>query len=352
MIDFLTHLERDALWAVWTGVGLTAVMAIAVIIQRLALSADEARLRYLKHRYAPLIDRALAGDASALDALVHSPPRYRLALARMLLVPLVDDHHPARIAATRTIVRAMSLIAVADRWLRSRWWWRRSVALQALGLIQFKDRTGQIVAALDDTNGDVQNAALDALADMHDPATLPAIVGRLHDTSLQRGRRAAALAAFGPQCEGLLIDLSRADPEHRLNYAKALGICGTERSRPLLCEWTADPRVPVRAAALEALAHVGLDEQAVPVVIAALESDDVAVRTMAAGALRRWTGPGDGAARLARHLDDAWPVAISAARTLGSMGSAGRVVLKEQIARTDLAGMLARQMLWEADARA
>src|SRR5437762_2979240 len=352
MIGILTDLEQAALWAVWAGVGLAGVMAIAVIIQRLALSADEARLRHLKQHYGPLIDRALAGDAGALDALVLSPRRYRLALARMLLVPLVDDRRPDRIAATRAIVRAMSLIAVADRWVRSRWWWRRSVALQALGLIQFKDRTGQIVAALDDANVDVQNAALDALADVHDPATLPAIVVRLHDTSLQRGRRAAALAAFGPQCEGFLIDLSRADPEHRLNYAKALGICGTERSRPLLREWTADPRAPVRAAALEALAHVGLDEQVAPVVIAALDSDDVAVRAMAASALRRWTGPGDGAARLARHLDDAWPVAISAARALLSMGGAGRLVLKAQAARTDLPGVLARQMLWEAEARA
>jgi HEAT repeat protein len=352
MIGILPDLERTALWAVWLGVGIAAMMAVAVITQRLALSADERRVRRLKQQYGPLIDRSLAGDAAALDALVRSPPRYRLGLARLLLLPLVDDRRPDRIAATRTIARAMSLIAVADRWLESRWWWRRSVALQALGLLQYRDRSGQIVAALDDANADVRNTALDALADMHDPATLPAIVVRLHDTSLQRGRRAAALAAFGPQCEGFLIDLSRADPVHRLNYAKALGICGTGRSRPILSEWTADPRLPVRAAALEALGRLGLDEHAAPAVIAALDSDDVAVRAMAAGALRRWTGAGDVAARLARHLDDAWPVALSAAGTLQSMGASGRPALEAQAARTDLAGVLARQMLWETETRA
>ena len=103
MIGILTDLEQAALWAVWAGVGLAGVMAIAVIIQRLALSADEARLRHLKQQYGPLIDRALAGDAGALDALVLSPPRYRFALARMLLVPLVGDRRPDRIAATRAI---------------------------------------------------------------------------------------------------------------------------------------------------------------------------------------------------------------------------------------------------------
>jgi len=42
MIGILTDLEQAALWAVWAGVGLAGVMAIAVIIQRFALSADEA----------------------------------------------------------------------------------------------------------------------------------------------------------------------------------------------------------------------------------------------------------------------------------------------------------------------
>ena len=97
---------------------------------------------------------------------------------------------------------------------------------------------------------------------------------------------------------------------------------------------------------------MGLDDHAAPAVIAALDSDDAGVRAMAAGALRGWTGPGDGAARLARHLDDVWPVASRAAQALRSMGRAGRPALEAQAARPDLAGMLARQMLWEAEARA
>jgi len=342
--------DRMALWALWFGVASAAAMALGVVVGRLGLLAHERLLRRLRGRYGPLIERALRGDAEALDALVRSPSRHRLELARLLIFPLVDDRTPERIAATGDIIRAMSLDSLANKWLRSRRWWRRAPALQALGLLQFKGHARQLVAALDDHNADVRNAALDALADLHDPATLQAIVVRLHDTSLQRGRRAAALAAFGSECEGFLIELSGVDSEHRLNYAKALTVCGTARSRPILCEWTADPRKEVRSAAFEALGRIGLDDRAAALAIAAVDHGDVQERAMAAAALNRWTGGGDIPSRLARHLEDAWPVAIRAARALLSMGPAGRAALEPYAVRADQAGVLARQMLWEVEA--
>jgi hypothetical protein len=222
--------------------------------------------------------------------------------------------------------------------------------LRALGLIQLHDQTARIVAALDDSNADVRNSALDALADMQNPAALPAIVVRLHDASLARGRRLAALSACGAQGESFLLELAQIDAEHRLNYARALAVCGTSLARPALCAWTADERVEVRASAFEALAHVGLDEQAASLALGALETPDVHVRAMAAAALNGWTG-GDSASRVARHLDDVWEVALPAARSLRSMGEPGRIALQASAGRTDLAGVLARQMLWEAEVR-
>jgi HEAT repeat protein len=103
----------------------------------------------------------------------------------------------------------------------------------------------------------------------------------------------------------------------------------------------------VRAAAFEGLAHVGLDEQAARLSIDALTCEDVPVRAMAAHALRHWA-TADAAAHLARHLDDEWPVAVQAATSLRAMNEAGLQVLQTQAARSDLAGLLARQMLWEA----
>jgi HEAT repeat protein len=350
--DALLDVDRIAIWALWMGLAVAGTMAMVVIAGRLGLFAHERFVRRLTHRYGPLIEQALRGDAEALNALVRSPPRYRLELARLMIFPLVADRSPSRIAATRDVIRAMSLIPLADRWLHSRRWWKRVPALQAFGLLQFADRASQIVAALDDHNADVRNAALDALADLHDPATLQAIVVGLHDTSLQRGRRAAALAAFGSECEGFLLELSGVDSEHRLNYAKALTVCGTARSRPILCEWTADLRKEVRSAAFEALGCIGLDDRAAALAIAALDHGDIQERAMAAAALNRWTGGGDVPPRLARHLGDVWPVAIRAARALRSMGPAGRAALEPYTVRADQAGVLARQMLWEVEAGA
>jgi HEAT repeat protein len=349
MTDVVLPFESIALWAVAVGTGLALALTLAVIVERIALAANDARLRRIERQYGPLIARALDGEQDAARQLASSPSRDRFSVARLLITPLIVDRDPERIAATRAIVRAMSLAPVADGLLRSHWWWRRGIGVQVIGLLQMRDRTGAVVAALEDSNADVRNAAMDALADMQDPAALQAIALHLHNASLRRGPRAAAIAAFGSQCEAFLLDLSHVDAEHRLNYARALAICGTGRSRAALCEWTTDPRVEVRAAAFEALGHVGLDATSASLAIGALDSGDVAVRAMAAAALLDWTGEGDAARHLGQHLDDAWTVAVRAARSLQSMREPGLAELQVRAERQDLAGALARQMLWEAE---
>jgi hypothetical protein len=351
MTGVLLEFERLAPLMAWGAVAFALAMAAAVVVERAAFGLQQARSRRVTQHYGPLLQRALEGDETARRKLSASPARHRLAIAWLLIAPLVEDRDPGRIAASRAIAQAMSVLKLADGYLRSRLWWRRALALRALGLIQARDHIAQLIAALDDAHPDVRAAALDALTDLHDPAAVPAIVARLHDTSLHRGRRGAALKAFGSRCEPLLLELSDADPARRLNYTHALAICGTPRSRPVLCRWTHDARVEVRAAAFEALAYVGLDDEAARVAVEGLESEDPPVRAMAAHALRGWQGPGDAAVRVARHLDDTWAVAIRAARTLASMGRAGVVELQASASRPDLAGLLARQMLWQPGAR-
>jgi len=349
MTDLVLDFESVALWAVAAGTGLAVALMLAVVVERMALAANDARLRRIARHYGPLIARALGGDEGATRQLASSRSRDRFSIARLLITPLIVDRNPERIAGTRAIVRAMSLAPVADVLLRSRWWWRRALGLRAVGLLQMTDRTGAVVAALEDSNADVRNAALDALADLQDPAALPAIAVHLHNASLHRGPRAAAIAAFGSRGEAFLLDLSHVDAEHRVNYARALAICGTGLSRPALCEWTADPRIDVQAAAFEALGHIGLDASSASLAITALDSGDIAVRAMAAAALHDWTGDGDAARLLGHRLDDAWTVAVHAARSLQSMRDPGITELVVRAGRQDLAGALARQMLWEAE---
>jgi HEAT repeat protein len=350
MSDWLLLADRIADQMVPVGVVLALSILVAVIVERTIFGLQLSHRRRVEQRYAPIAQRALEGDPAAECMLIASSSRDRLIVAALLIVPLIDDRDSRRIARTREIVGAMSIMPVVDRFLRSHWWWRRALALRVLGVLQVKSYAAVIVAALDDANPQIRAAALDALADMHDRATLPALIVRMLDTSLQRGRRVAAIAAFGHECEPFLLDLARVDAENRASYARALAICGSAQARTTLCEWTRDSRTEVRAAAFEALGHVGLDQNAAALAIDGLESADVAVRAMAAYALHEWRGPGEAAPRLARHLADEWPVAVQAANSLRTMDRAGRSQLEAWSSRPDLAGQLARQMLWEAGA--
>ena len=351
MTEWLDAFARLAPILVWAAVATALTMAAAVIVERTAFGLRRALNRRLAQRYRPLVQRAIEGDATARRELLAAPARHRLALGWMLIEPLIEDRDPERITRTRAIAQSLSVFRLADRYLRSWMWWRRALALRALGLAQATDHTAQIIAALDDPHPDVRAAALDALSDLHDLTALQAIVVRVHDTSLHRGRRGAAIKAFGSDCEPFLLEMSEVDSANRLNYIHALAICGSARSRPALCRWTRDARIDVRATAFEALAYVGLDDESARVAIDGLESDDPRVRAMAAYALRGWQGPGDAAARLAPHLDDTWAVAVRAARTLQSMGPAGSAELQARVSREDIGGLLARQMLWPPGAQ-
>jgi HEAT repeat protein len=245
------------------------------------------------------------------------------------------------------MAEALSVVPRADQYLRSVWWWRRALALRVFGLLQVRDRTARLIAALDDPHPDVRAAALDALTDLRDPASLQAVLVRMHDSSLHRGRRAAAVAAFGRACEPFLLDLAAIDRTRRANYARALAVCGTEASRPALREWARDRNPLVRAAAFEALGRVGLDEAAAQLALDGLDDIEDVVRRAAVRALRGWRGGSESVGRLALHLTDSWTVAVAAAECLRSMGAPGLAALKVSAERPDLAGVLARQMLWE-----
>ena len=72
---------------------------------------------------------------------------------------------------------------------------------------------------------------------------------------------------------------------------------------------------------------------------------------MAAEALHHWNDDADAARHLGQHLDDTWPVAVRAARSLQSMPRSGTAQLRARADRPDLTGILARQMLWEIEIR-
>lgn len=344
--------HRFAIQMAWLGAFLALLNVAAVVAERAIFAYNTTRRRRLERTYQPIIERALAGDDAAVQQLANSSLRHRIAIAWMLVAPLYQDRDRERVTRKRRLFEAMSLVPLIERWAQSRRWWRRALAVRAMGGFQIKTHTATILAALDDDIPEVRAAALDALVDLQDPQALMAVVVRLNDESLHYGRRFAAIAAFGREIEPFVLNMADLDTANRLNYARALRICGTTRSLPLLSCWTGDPDVNVRAAAFEALAHVGLDEHASHLAVEALGAEDVNVRAMAAYALHDWKGSGNIAVQLAGHLDDQWPVAVQAARSLKTMRDRGATVLQDVAARADLAGELARQTLWEITADA
>jgi HEAT repeat protein len=155
----------------------------------------------------------------------------------------------------------------------------------------------------------------------------------------------AALTAFGPAAEPLLLELMTVEPADAVNCLHALAVCGTDRARPALARQTEDGRPAVQAAAFEALGRIGLDDMAAGRALAALGHRDPRVRAAAASALGGW-GVGETVARLADHLDDTWEVAVRAAQSLRSTGVAGRAALEARSDDAGTAGRLARHMLW------
>lgn len=326
---------------------IAAGMVLAVIAGRLSFGLSRWKQRRFAQRYAHTIERALQGDQEAIGVLAASPPRHRLPIAEALILPLISDRSPQRLTRTTVVLGAMDVRSEADRLLGSRLWWRRAVALRAFGLLQRRNRTPEIVAALDDENADVRGAALDALADLRDPAALQAIVVRLQDATLHRGRRLDALMAYGAEAESFVMDLASIDPDHRSHYCRALAVCGTVACRPTLYAWTREPSAELRAASLMALSHVGVDAEGAQIAAAALDSEAAEVRAAAAKALNGWNGAFDVTPMLARRLDDEWAVAVRCARSLQSIVPRGAEALLAVSRRQDLAGLLARQMLWE-----
>jgi hypothetical protein len=351
MTDVLLEADRLAVVAVRAGAFLALAAAAAIVLERSAFAFSLLKQQRIERLYGPTMQRALSGDETSVRILADSPTRNRVDIAWLLIAPLVENRDPARIERTRHVVRALALTPIANRLLHSRSWWRRALAMRTVGLLQLANRTPEVVAALDDRSAAVRAAAVDALADLREPASVQSLVVRLHDESQQRGRIAAAIAALGPDCEPFLLEVAEVDVRNRLNYARALSICGTSRARPILCRWTSDVSADVRAAAFEALRHVGLDSGAALLAIKALSTDEVRVRAMAASALHGWTGPGDAAWHLAQHLDDNWAVAVQAARSLQSLNQPGVIALQASASRSDLAGVLAQQTLWEMSAR-
>jgi hypothetical protein len=329
------------------GGSLLGVLLTFLMIQRAVREVRFKRRQKLMARYQPLVDVITQSGVTppVLETLREAAVRHRPIVAELLLKPL----HAARGRLVIHVREAVAAIGLVEHWtanLQNRRWWVRADSIRALGFVEQLSAVPAVLNALNDDHAEVRAAAVDALARLNDPRAIDALLARLGDSSYhQRARVVDALRNLGTAVTPALVEVAHVRPDCTRLVAEILGLIGTTAALEPLVIWCSDPKPEVRAAALEALGSIGLDDRSYYFALRALGDTDPRARAMAARALglARREGAVD---HLTTQLDDEWLPAAQAAGALRRLGVAGKAALQARAADTGQAGDLARQMLW------
>lgn len=171
--------------------------------------------------------------------------------------------------------------------------WRRALAIRTLGWVGAAEAVPVLLERLSDRYRYVRESAARALGRIGDTRALPQL-GELFRSTGRVGGGVAydALVVFGAQAEPVFAGALRSQIES-VRVASCFGVAALsepETARNLLTPMLADDAGPVRAAAAEALGHVG--GNAVPELLARATRDELpAVRAAATGALGFYDDP-------------------------------------------------------------
>lgn len=243
----------------------------------------------------------------------------------------------------------------------------RKFVLDILGDVGDDTALGPMVAALDDPDQNVRNAAAENLGKLKAATAVPALLASMATADLWfRFTILAAIAQIGAPVAVTELLPYREDPLLRKAVFDCLGKIGGEDVIAVLCEGLLDRMSNVRAAAALALQRVGRRQ---PALVAAalqalsqsspgealaelLQANDPQVR-MAAIQLLRWLGQPAFAPQLLALLDDE-PLRQAAAEALVALGPQAALTLRprwEQASdreRTYLAYLFGQTRLTEA----
>jgi len=333
--------------------GLFVILLAALVVQRVTRTAIDRRRELLMSRFEPLVDRWLTdrpapGDR---DRLIQFGRRSPMLLGRMIVKPLLSmAGGPVALGASLA-----TETGVMSRWrvdIGHRTWWRRAEALRSLGVVGDRSVFDALISALDDGHEEVRAAAVEGLGRLRDLRAVPELLRRLPEQSRhQRVRIVDALGSHGADGALVLMEFIGRRPEV-LPFVVDLvpAICGSAAAESLL-SFCDHPATEVRAAALEALGTIGIDDASYYFVLKALSDADPHVRAMAARALGR-SGREDAAPYLGERLTEShWAVAAASARALLGLHATGAALLVAAANGEGQAAALAQQMLWEQKAR-
>jgi hypothetical protein len=264
-----------------------------------------------------------AGSVPADRDIVALPDRLRRRLLSDLAGSVQGDQRQrlARLAVD------LGIIGRAQRWARSRWWWRRLRGAHLLSSLCDEDPL--MHRLLGDPHPAVRAEAITWAGDHVDTAVAERLVDLLADRSpLCRHAAKDALLRAGPAAPPVvaehlrrgdspnldaLLDVAAGRPDHRYQAA-ARSLAG-------------DPRPAIRAVAARLLGELG-GHDAIPVLELQLTDPQPAVREEAAAALGR-LGHWPAASAVARLLrDPSWDVRCAAGEALAALGAPGALMLQ------------------------
>jgi hypothetical protein len=304
-----------------------------------------------RRRDAALLARA---HAAIHDALQRAGPVPKAApavgsLSVALRIRLFSDLAVslAGAAAVRLAALAAStgLTAAAERWCRSRWWWRRLRGVRLLTVIG--GGAGIVPDLLDDPNPFVGAQAAEWAA----AHPTPDVIRRLLDALSGGGRlfrfsAQDALGRIGPQA---IQPITAYLDTHRGMTVEpvlevAVGLVDA-RLLPAGLRFAGDESARVRVLAAALLGALGGD-QAVGALLRMLEDESAGVRAASIRALGH-LGEWQAAPRIALLLrDPTWQVRKEAGFTLRRFGAPGMLYLRRALADMDpFAVDMAQQML-------
>ena len=329
-------------------------LLIGLVVQRAVRSAIDRRRQILISRFEPVVERCLGAIETSTDhaRLIRFGRRSPMLLGRMLVQPLLSlAGGPVENGAA--LAKEAGVIALWRSDARDRRWWRRAEANRSLGVVGDVESFPAFVTALDDPHEEVRAAAVEAMGRLGDLRAVQELLSRLPEQSRhQRVRIIDALGALGVEGGPALMDFIRRRPDVLPFVADLVpSVCGTSAAEEVLgfCD---HETAAVRAAAFNVLGTIGLDDTNFYFALKALGDEDPGVRAMAARALGR-SGREDVASYLGERLnEDDWSVAAASARALLNLGAAGAATLAASATGDGQAADLAKQMMWEQQARA
>lgn len=318
----------------FVGLGLAAaLLVVGLFVFRLAREAKERRDASVRAALREVVFTALLGEPEESEA-ARAELRGRTGRdwddfedQAFAMIPKIKGDAREELVAL-LLGRGASVHAMANA--RSRSHVRRARGAYQLGALGQPDAVATLIGLLSDAHFLVRRLAARALGQIGDPlAVAPLLDAAEADPELTRDVTVAVVrigAASGPDLRRDLDSSVRTAGHRRRGTiaARALGMIGDVASVALLVEVLEDEAAgSLRATAAGALGEIGSPE-AVPALLAALESDDARLQAAAARALGA-VGDPSAVPGLAEALDEprtheAARAVAGALRRIGGLG--------------------------------